>query len=277
MLKNYLKIAYRNLLKHKAFSFINILGLAAGIAAFVLIFQYVQFELGYDTFQREGKNMYRVQVDRYHEGQLENQNAYTVPALGPTVQAEIIGMAIIALFILCIAWINYINLSTARSVYRAKEVGLRKIIGARRGQLIRQFLLEASIIIGIALVLAITAIQIAAPFFNNLTGISLNFLLANEIKSWAFLAGIFLIGTFFTGFYPAFMLASFHPLTMVKTQFTQRKKGISLPKGLVVFQFAISLILMIGTAVIYRQIQYMREQDLGITTSRILVIEGPTW
>jgi putative ABC transport system permease protein len=93
MLKNYLKIAYRNLLKNKGFSLINIFGLATGIAAFVLIFQYVRFETTYDTFQEEGDRIYRVQANRYLDGELESENAYTVPAFGPTIYNEIPGIA----------------------------------------------------------------------------------------------------------------------------------------------------------------------------------------
>ncbi len=492
MLRNYLKIAYRNLLKNKGFSLINIFGLATGIAAFILIFQYVQFELSYDTFQEESENICRVRADHYQEGELEYKNAYTAPALGPAISGEVPGvkgyfrlapwaksstliyqpnenetpltfkeenaifadpafvryfslkllkshtdsllsqphqimvarsvaqkyfgddwqteslgkmltaynstgevevnfevvgvfedipknshldydiifshatlphflpkeipeeqrlsmfettwgpnawytyvilnekvdpkevgqkitelvesrnevenskdiyqlqpiqdihlhselmneptatgnanwvyvMGIIALFTLSIAWINYINLSTARAVNRAREVGLRKVVGARKTQLLEQFLVEVAIINFIALVLAITLVQLSTPFFNNLSGIPFNLFAPGQSLLWLIILGAFLLSTLLIGLYPALILASFHTTAVLKNQLVTPKRGINLRKALVIFQFAISLILMVGTMVIYVQVSFMREQELGFDTSQKLVIEG---
>ena len=491
MLRNYLKIAYRSLLKNKAFSLINILGLAIGTAAFILIASYVQFETSYDTFQAE--RVYRVGVHRYQNGALESKDAYTAPALGPTISTKVSGikdcfrltpwaekhivvyekdqteafsypeenaifadasfvkyfsldmvaaasdsllvapqqillsestaekyfgadwqsehvlgelltvynsnrdaavtfsvqgvftdlppnshldydlifshatlpeflppdipeamrlgmfenawgpnawytyvvldeqalapavsqriteliaqqneadnareayvlqpvhnihlysdlaneptatgnatfiyaLALIALFTLVIAWINYINLSTARATDRAREVGLRKVVGARRTQLVGQFLLETSMINMLALGLALVLVQLATPYFSSMTGIDFDQPSSGRTVLGWIVVGTWLVGTFLAGFYPAFVLSSFRPVTALKNRVARSTRGMGLRQSLVVFQFAISLILIVGTAVIYEQIQYMRQQDLGIDTQQTLVVEAP--
>ncbi|MDF9796767.1 putative ABC transport system permease protein [Catalinimonas alkaloidigena] len=492
MLRNYFTTAWRNLIKNKGFSFINIFGLATGIAAFVLIFQYVQFELNYDTFQEEGKNIYRVGVDRYQDGELESKNAFTVSALGPAVINEIPGiedyfrlsywsksstliyqpkdsadpltfkeekiifadpgfvryfslnllaklgdsllskphqvimsqssaqkyfgdgwqtealnklltafnstregevifevvgvfkdipqnshldydiifshatlpyflpeeipeeqrlsmfettwgpntsytylvlntqmnadkigqqltemiesrnkaenmsevyrlqpirdihlhsalmneptatgninwvyaMGIIALFTLGIAWINYVNLSTARAVGRAREVGLRKVVGAKKVQLLGQFLLEVGIINAVALVLAVTLIQLSTPYFNQLSDIAFSLFSLEQGTFWIVIVAIFIFSTLLIGIYPAMILSSFRPAFVLKNQLISPRKGLNIRKVLVVFQFAISMTLIIATIVIYGQISFMRTQALGFDTSQRLVIEG---
>lgn len=494
MFSNYLKIAYRNLLKHKVFSIINVFGLATGIAAFVLIFQYVRFETTYDTFQKESDRIYRVQANRYLDGELDSESAFTVPAFGPTISNEVPGVAsyfrltswaekhtvvvdavgseqsqsfseektifadapfvdyfsldliqsasdslltgtrqillaesiaekyfssdwrnkdllgrtlsvynsnrdavvnftiqgifadipsnshldyelvfshkslpeflpkeipedmrlgmfenmwgpsawytylvlddnvaptdiadkitsfvagrnedlnsreefilqpirdihlksnllneptptsnirlvyamgIIALFTLSIAWVNYINLATARAIERAREVGLRKVVGARKTQLLAQFVMEASIINLAALLSALTLIQLISPWFASLSGISFSLFDGTQDLVWWTIAGILFVGILFTGLYPAWVLSSFRPISILKDQLKAPIKGVGLRRGLVIFQFAISLALIVGTLVIYGQIQFMRDQNLGISTEQTLVVEGP--
>lgn len=183
-------------------------------------------------------------------------------------------MGIIALFTLSIAWINYINLSTARAVSRAREVGLRKVVGAGKIQLLKQFLVEVAIINLISLVLGITLIQVSTPYFNDLSGMTFSLFAPEQTILWLVILGTFILSTVLIGLYPALLLSSFRPAAVLKNQLLTPRKGLNLRKVLVVFQFAVSMILIVGTLVIYVQISFMRAQDLGFETSQKLVIEG---
>ncbi|NEU08054.1 FtsX-like permease family protein [Flavihumibacter sp. R14] len=472
MLTNYFKTAMRNLIKHKVFSFINIFGLALGIAACLLLLQYIRMERSYDNFHAKGDRIFRVQQNRYNEGKLSTQWAagaagigldmkqaipeveayaklystsgvisyrnekfreekmyyandaflpmfsykvlkgkaqgalaepntavitlstakkyfgdedpigkvishnkeqdfkitaivedmpvnthfkfgillsfetyvklvgtdvnttwnwdgfYTYLLLKPQadrkvvetkmanfiekrfgdelrqgnaglelklqplkdihltsnymMEAEVNGneqsvnfLTVIAIFIIIIAWINYINLSTARSLERAKEVGIRKVLGSYRGQLIRQFLLESFLINFLAVVFALLLIVLTLPLFNELTGKEISFTLLTDIKFWISLAVIFLAGTFLSGLYPAFVLSSFKPVEVLKGKLVKTSHGAFLRQSLVVIQFAASVALMVGTYSVYRQLQFMQSQDLGVQIDQTLVLRGP--
>ncbi|MEZ0610848.1 ABC transporter permease [Fibrella sp. WM1] len=476
MLSNYLKIAWRNLLRHKAFSAINIVGLAIGMAACLLILQYVAFELSFDNFHDKGERIYRVRQDRYDAGKLSTEwvsGAYAVgnsfkdafneieayvkvvgsgsvvadvpgreqlkiekvyfasPAffttfsypllagdartaltepntvvlsetvakrlfgaanpLGRTVQLnrektekvtgvyrdfpanahmkpdilrayatfvknmgpdnnpeqawtwdgcltylllrpnadpqaleakfpalinKLVGAELkkynsaaiytlqplrdihlyshyigetepngdgktvylllgIAFFIVVIAWVNYVNLATARAINRAREVGVRKAIGSQRSQLIKQFMVESVLLNGLAVVLSFLLVLVTIPVFNNLSGQHLTLSLLGSARFWLALLGLFTVGTFFSGLYPAFVLSGFRPVVVLKGRMVNTRQGILLRKGLVVFQFGASLFLLVGTLAVSRQIQFMREQTLGLNIDQTLVIRPP--
>ncbi len=476
MIKNYFKIAWRNIKSHKAYSGINILGLAIGIAACLLILQYVSFELSYEDFHANKKHIYRVQQNRYDNGKLSTQwaagayavgnsfkdaipevedyvklikeskliatinnqpiaiekaffasasffkifsypllqgnanNALVEPntavisestarklfgddnAYGKTVRMNgrenfkitgifrdmpantqlqanvlmsydtyanmlkqegndpetawmwdgcltylllrkdadpksveakfvpIVDQAVgvelkkfnsavtyklqpltdihlysnfmgepepngdaktvyllfgIAFFIFVIAWVNYINLATARAISRAKEVGVRKSVGSNRRQLIFQFLFESALLNGIAVVLALILMAIALPVFNQLSGQQLSFSLMGETIFWISLAALFIGGVVLSGIYPAFVLSGFRPVEVLKGKMVTSAKGIMLRKSLVVFQFTASLFLLIGTLAVYKQIQFMRNQSLGINIDQTLIVSRP--
>ena len=181
----------------------------------------------------------------------------------------------IAFFIAIIAWVNYINLATARAINRAKEVGIRKTVGSQRKQLILQFLSESALLNALALILAIVIVIIAIPGFNQLSGQQLSFSLFSETNFWLSLIGLFLVGVFLSGLYPAFVLSGFQPIDVLKGKMSAKSKGSLLRKGLVVFQFTASLFLLIGTLAVYQQIQYMRKQSLGINIDQTLVVRQP--
>ena len=181
----------------------------------------------------------------------------------------------IAFFIVIIAWVNYINLATARAITRAREVGVRKAVGSQRRQLIVQFLSESALLNGFALVMAILIVLLAIPGFNRLSGQHLSFSLFGETNFWIGLISLFLIGVFFSGLYPAFVLSGFKPIDVLKGKMGTTNQGSLLRKSLVVFQFTASLFLLIGTVTVYRQIQYMRKQALGINIDQTLVIPPP--
>ncbi|MGZ3931552.1 MAG: ABC transporter permease [Bacteroidia bacterium] len=475
MITNYLKIAFRNLIKHKGFSFINISGLAIGMAACLLILQYVRFELSYDTFHEKGNRIYRLQQNRYDQGKLTtqwaagtagigklikenfpgveaiakatksravtsykdkifreekiyyanagflstfsykllkgdaatalkepfslvltqstarkyfgdenpmgkiivlNNNAkgqsykvtavledmpenthfkfnvllsfanfvmnqgpesetnfewdgyYTYALLKPgtdvkaleakinvlaqkqldkqttipgnkiefklqplkdihlhsqyMMEAEVNGdgktvsfLKIIAVFIALIAWINYINLSTARSVDRAKEVGVRKVMGSQRQQLVLQFMLESVLINLLAVGLCLLLILVSLPLFNSLTGKELGYSLFKEPSFWSAQFLLFIIGALFSGLYPAVAISSFMPIEVLKGKLARNSRGAFLRKALVIVQFASSVALIIGTFCVYRQLSFMRHQDLGMNIDQMLVLRGP--
>ena len=484
MIKNYFKIAWRNLKRHKAYSGINILGLALGIAACLLILQYVSFELSYENFQVKKEQVYRVQQDRYDHGKLSTQwaaGAYAVgnsfkkeipeiedyvkvvqsgrvvvdvknqplkiekvfytsnsffnifsyqliagsrttalkepytAALSETTAKKIFGstdvigktlelnrtrqytinavyrdapvntqlkpelllsyatfvkrntdssgrgpetawlwdgcltylllrkdadpaavekkfkpivqravgeelkrfgaswdpsnpgviyklqpltdihlyshymmepgvtgdgkttylLLAIAFFIVVIAWVNYINLATARAITRAREVGVRKAIGSKRKQIIAQFLFESTLLNALAIVLALLIVVVAIPGFSSLSGQERSWSLFSESSFWVGLLSLFVLGVFFSGLYPAFVLSGFNPIEVLKGKVIGNKQRSLLRKSLVVFQFTASLFLLIGTMSVYKQIQYMRKQSLGIDLNQTLVATAP--
>ncbi|HEY0059601.1 MAG TPA: ABC transporter permease [Flavisolibacter sp.] len=472
MFQNYFKTALRNLAKHKVFSFINIFGLALGIAACLLILQYVRFERSYDNFHEKGDRIYRVQQNRYEEGKLSTAWAAGAAGIGPAVmeavpeveayaklvqrggvisyknekfreekvysategflsmfsypiirgraadalsqpntavltesaakkyfgdedpigkvisrnkeedysitaivadmpvnthlkfevllsfityvklsspdaetgfnwdgfytylllkpgadqkkveekisqvaakkndpegtskyktidlalqpvkdihltsnfmgEAEVNGngksvsfLLLIAIFIIVIAWINYINLSTARAMERAREVGVRKVMGSYRGQLIRQFLFESFMINLLAVILALLMIIFFRPLFNSLTGKDIPFSLLADESFWIALSAIFIGGAFLSGLYPAFVLSSFRPIEVLKGSLSRSRHGNALRKSLVVFQFAASIALVVGTYSVYRQLKFMETQNLGVQIDQTLVVQAP--
>ncbi len=185
-------------------------------------------------------------------------------------------LLIISFFIIAIAWINYINLSTARSMDRAKEVGVRKVMGSYRGQLIGQFLFESMLINLMAVILAFALILVCLPVFNSLTGKSITFSLLGDSRFWLVLSALFITGTFLAGLYPAFVLSSFKPIAVLKGKLVKTKGGSLLRQALVIIQFAASIALMVGTFGVYRQLNYMRKQDLGVNIDQTLVLRGPS-
>jgi putative ABC transport system permease protein len=184
-------------------------------------------------------------------------------------------LLVTAFFIVVIAWVNYVNLATARAINRAKEVGVRKAIGSRRGQLIVQFLFESTLLNGLALILAIVLMIIAIPSFNQLSGQQLSFSLLSKSNFWIALISLFITGVFFSGLYPAFILSGFKPVEVLKGKMVATGKGAFLRKSLVVFQFSASLFLLIGILTVYRQIQFMRSQTLGVNIDQTLVVSPP--
>ncbi len=479
MLTNYFKIAFRSFTKHKTFTLLNILGLALGMAASLLILQYVKYESSYDTFHSNANSIYRIQYNQYQNGNLTFECAAAVPAVGPalndnfeevkqftrlfpvsgvvayrdsdlgeisfreekmqiadpaifevfdfkllkgnvetcldgpnkavisattakkyfhdedpigkrinwdgTWEFEITGvvedvpknshitfnflfsyqtlndrtgnasetswgwydfntyilidpnanvetlqakwdqhllevrgeswdksnskqefifqpmldihlysdllqesnpdeqgdgdavyfLTIIAFFILIIAWVNYINLSTAKSFERAQEVGIRKVMGAYNAQLRNQFIAESILINLFAMLIAILVVIVSWPFFSSMTGRAIPFSLLYEPTFWILAGGLFLAGALLSGFYPAWVLSSFKPAVVLKGKLSATGQGALMRKGLVVFQFFASVILISGTLIVSSQLDFMKNQDLGINILKTMVIEGP--
>ena len=181
--------------------------------------------------------------------------------------------SIIAIFILLIACINFINLTTARSTERAKEVGIRKVAGAARLQLARQFIGESIVISLCAFLISVLLCSLLLPLFNHLAG--------KQVSSPFFYHPFYIVSLFLVsaaigavaGFYPALVLSSFRPVAVLKGRFSTGTSGILLRKGLVIFQFTISIILIIGTVIVNTQLNYMRNQDLGFSKDQMMIID----
>jgi putative ABC transport system permease protein len=470
MLKNYLLTTLRNISRHKGFSILNVVGLSIGLAASILILQYVKDELSYDDFHTNGEDIYRVQYDFVRDGELVFQCATTFPKVGPALKADyseienacrmylrygggvirygdismkenniftveqsffdmfsyrllkgdrntalkepntavvevntakkyfgdedpvgkrirfgtreeyeitgviespenshlkfnfllsyptltaLIGpdfeqawgwydfytyiqmkpgadpkalearfpafikkhgqegdsermffslqhlpdihlysdliqearvngngrsvyfLTIIALFILVIAWVNYVNLATARAVERAKEVGVRKSIGAGRLQLMGQFVAEAFVLNFAAVVLALALVSIAIPAFNALSGKMLSASILSDRFLWLALAVLFVTGSLLSGLYPAFVLSSYQPARVLKGSMKGSHEGLILRKVLVIIQFSVSVFLIAGTVIVYQQLTFMQNRDLGIDIDQTVVIHAP--
>ncbi|WP_425390620.1 FtsX-like permease family protein [Ekhidna sp.] len=467
MFKNYFKISFRNLLKHKGYTAINVIGVAVGLAAFLLINQYISFERSYDSFHKDAENIYRLTTDQIVDGQvgvrdamsfnpsgkiiteeIPEVSAYTVTynignvtvkkgetlineemvkmgdehfveffghkvisgdkqtmliepnsivltqskaefyfgeqdPVGKTLhlfsgfdqdfkitgviedvplnthfkfdflisistiqerldnegwrafnyytylridegaditaleekmipiknkhldeestlffnlqpiqdihlysemtfEPEVAGskksvdfLEIISIFILVIAWVNYINLSTAKAVDRAKEVGLRKVIGAGKRQLRIQFLVEALLINLLGAIIALLIAQLVTPSFNALVETQI----LNDVwKDTGFLLmlGMFtLVGTFISGFYPAIFLSNFKIISVLKGKFRNSKSGVGLRKTLVVLQFATSIVLIACTLIVIKQVDFMRNMDMGMDTAHVVSFRNP--
>ncbi|WP_194776854.1 ABC transporter permease [Pararhodonellum marinum] len=472
MIKNYLKIAWRNLLRNKVFSLINILGLAIGIAACLLILQYVRFEMSYDQFHEKADQIYRVRHDKYINGELQYQKAQAFIPTGETMkndfpevleyatlfrvseQIDVImtyqpeeGDAVrfaekevyfakgnfldvftlsilegqkdlkalephtmllsasaarkyfgnqsaigkklndhtiigifkdlpknshlkidfllgwdsisgdknyddsnwrwdgfytylllnpeadpneletkfpelvsrymgeqnsqrnskfilqpltdihlnshlqgevgsngdvqivyallgLAVFVLLIAWINYINLSVSRSLDRVQEIGIRKAIGSVKSQIVKQFLIESLLTNLLAVAVALAFILLLASSFAAFTGIELSLDLFSKAGFWAIVLFLLLVGSFAAGSYPAFIISSFKTVKALKgkTHDTISGSFFNLRHALVIFQFSISIALMAATLVAYKQLSFMKTQNLGISIDDTLVI-----
>jgi putative ABC transport system permease protein len=181
---------------------------------------------------------------------------------------------IVAVFILVIACINFINLTTARSVERAKEVGIRKVVGALKGELASQFIGESVVLCLIAFVVTVILSVLLLPLFNQLSGKIVSPGIFSNISNVFILFGISIAIGFLAGIYPAMVLSSFKPIMVLKGRFSTGTKGNLLRKSLVVAQFSISIALIIGTIIVYNQMDFMRNRDLGFSKDQVLVMDS---
>ncbi|HET9280131.1 MAG TPA: ABC transporter permease [Flavitalea sp.] len=183
-------------------------------------------------------------------------------------------MLAIAIFVIIIAGINYINLATARSSKRAKEVGIRKVAGAHRTLLMGQFLCESVIIVFCSLIVSIVAAALILPFFNQLMDKNLTLSAVNHIDTWLMIFAVAMIVGFGAGLYPAFYLARFQPIEVLKSNILSVAKGAFLRKGLVTFQFVISMVMITSIIVISNQLSYIRNKKLGFDKENVLLIHN---
>ena len=214
-------------------------------------------------------NIYLQPLGKIH---LYSNYAYDSPAILGSINNVYI-FTLIGFFILVIACINFINLTTAGSLKRTREIGLRKVVGASRGSLIQQFLGETIILTIIAFVLSIALIELSMPYFNQLAGKNL----IVNLKDVKIIIGAFLIILFtglFSGLYPAFFLSSFKPVKTLKGTLKFGAKSTFLRKGLIVFQFFLSVTLIISTMIVFKQLKFIQNKELGYNTDHVVCIQS---
>ena len=182
----------------------------------------------------------------------------------------------IAFFVILIAGINYMNLTTARASNRLKEIGVRKAIGAFKSHLIRQFIFESLLVTFFSFVLAIAVVNLLLPAFNQFTNKQLSLGFSSDYRIWFFAIAFVIITGFLSGIYPALMLSRFNPVLLLKGGKLQNKSDLPVRKGLVIFQFTISTVMIIGTMVLFLQVRYLNHTDLGFKKDLLVVIDVNT-
>jgi len=206
-----------------------------------------------------------------HIQPLSKIHLYSLNSADPIIYVYI--FLTIAIAILIIACINFINLSTARSNTRAKEIGLRKVVGAEKADIIKQFIGESMILSALALLVALAVVYLFLPAFNNLAQKQLTLNIAGDVSTLFLLLGIIIFTGLASGSYPAFMLSSFRPVNVLKKgRFQSGSGGFVLRRVLVVGQFTATIVLIIGTIVMYKQLDYIRNKDIGLNRDHVVVI-----
>ncbi len=224
--------------------------------------------------QQEGGYTVQLGMQRFDEMYLQSNFENGKIAGGRIGYVRLFG--IVAIFVLLIACINFMNLSTARSVKRAKEIGVRKVMGARRGMLIRQFVAESLLLTFISVCISLLLVALLLPYFNQVTGKQI-ILPVDQLFFWGRLLLITLVTGLVAGSYPALFLSSFEPVKVIKSTFRLGMGTVLFRKGLVVFQFVLAAIMIIGTIIVSRQVTYIQLLNLGYDRENLVYVpmEGP--
>lgn len=209
----------------------------------------------------------------YSENIFDEIRNSNVGAGGTSSMFYIKVFAMVALFVLLIACINYMNLTTAKASNRSKEIGVKKAIGAIRGQLITQFLVESILVTFISFILAILLVNLILPFFNEFANKQLSLGFSTDYRIWLTTILVILITGLLSGSYPALMLSRFSPILLLKNLKIQNKSDFSLRKSLVVFQFAVSVVMIIATIVLFSQVRFVNNKDLGFNKELLVVVD----
>jgi putative ABC transport system permease protein len=224
-------------------------------------------------------------IEKYHNNKISNiwdlqrvDDIYLYSTDFTSISMEygsyktVLYMLVIAFLILIIAWLNYVNLSTAVLSERSKEIGVRKVVGATKGQLIKQFVMESLLINFVALTVSAAIVESLKPIFQQYLGIHASLSLIQNNLFFAILISLFIIGVLLTSIYPAIWLSSISAISAMKKNMNRSAGGFILRKVFITFQFAISIALMIITFIIYEQISFTRNADLGMKIDDVLVI-----
>ena len=193
-----------------------------------------------------------------------------------TPYKQIFGLVVIGLFLLLTACINFINLATAQAISRSKEVGVRKVMGSQRKQLIWQFLSETALITLISLLLACVFAELTLPKMENLFGGDVSFSLFGQPIIFIFLFSLLVLVSFLAGLYPALIMSGFSPALAIKNKVAANSGGVGLRKTLVVVQFAITAVLIVSTLVVIKQMSFIRDKSLGFDTEAITMVDLPS-
>lgn len=221
-------------------------------------------------FDEEGVTMKLQQLESIH---LNSHHSYEIAANGNIETVNF--LSIIGIFIMIIAWVNYINLSSSKLVDRAKEVGIRKVMGSYKRQLISQFLIESLLINILALVASLTILQLTKGYFESLIGIPISFFQPDTWITTFISAGIFTLGSLVFGFYPALLFSNQKISIVLRGKSRASKSGLLLRQVLTVFQYTIAMVLILGTIAVKQQLSFMQNQSLGMDIDRTLVVKKP--
>lgn len=223
-----------------------------------------------DEFFEQG-NSFGYNIQNIEDIHLHSDRQYELEQNGNPGYVKI--FSIIALLILLVACINFMNLATARSTRRAREVGIRKVVGSKRKQLIYQFLTESIVLSIFSLVIAVFIVLILMPYFNNLVGTSLIFNPFSNAIVIGFLLGLAIFVGLISGTYPAFVLASFRPVKVLKGKIQSGAKSGLLRSILVTGQFTVTIIILLATLIVFNQLRFMQKKDLGFEKENVLVLK----
>lgn len=213
----------------------------------------------------------RHNIERLSDIHLHSNKPYEAEANGSSSRVKF--LTVIAIIILILSWLNYINLSTVKSLERSREVGIRKVAGAQRSQLILQSLIESLCLFVIALILAIILVVSFLPVFNDFVGKSLVLGVSN-IEALLSFAGLMIFGSLIAGFYPALVLSNFSPIKALKGKIQTSSNKLNMRKGLITLQFFATIVLIIGTLVVGKQINFLKEQPIGVELSQVIALKG---
>ena len=223
----------------------------------------------YDDFLKQG-NEIRFDLTPLTSIHLHSHKEGELAANGDIKYVYI--FSFIGFFILLLACINFMNLSTARSANRAKEVGLRKVVGATRPNLIAQFLSESAILSLLAMTIAVMFLQLLLPYFNDLSGKELHLAQINTSWFWSLMVVLTLVIGVVAGSYPAFFLSSFQPIKVLKGTLSRGAKGGNFRTAMVIFQFTITIFLIVGSLVVSKQLKFIQNKKLGFDKEQILIL-----
>jgi putative ABC transport system permease protein len=213
------------------------------------------------------------QMHLYSESIMEGNRNFNQLGGGTDYLLYVKIFALVALFVLMIACINYMNLTTAKASNRCKEIGIKKVVGAFKGQLITQFLVESVLVTLFSFVLAIILVNLMLPFFNTFTNKQLSFGFSTDYRIWLAAFSVALLTGVLSGSYPALMLSRFSPNMLLKNLKIQNKSDFSLRKGLVIFQFSVSVFMIIATIVMFWQVRFVNSKDLGFNKDLLVVVD----
>ena len=228
------------------------------------------FLLKYGTDQLKELGMEK-QLHLQPVGSIHTTKGYEVEMTKTVNPSFLYVLILIAVLIQVIACINFMNLSTARASKRAKEVGVRKVIGAEKKDLMRQFMGESFLLSLIGVLIALPLLVLMMPYLNRLTQTTISLVFLSDYRIWLSLLGIIIITGVVAGSYPAFYLSAFQAIKVIKGNFTSHISAAGIRRSLVVFQFVLSVTLIAGIIVIYSQLKYMQNKDLGFDTNQRLV------
>lgn len=215
----------------------------------------------------------KVKAWMLHLQPLRRMHLYSPQGGGPIT--ALVLFSVIAFFVLIIACINFMNLATAKAATRANEVGLRKVVGAKKSDLVWQFFGESVLLSFIALIFAVIMTELILPVFNNMTEKVLSLSLSENIMIILSLIGIALFTGILSGSYPALFLSSFQPINVLKGSQSSGPRSSLFRRALVVFQFSLSILLIIGTMIVYKQLNFIRNRDLGYEKEHLVFVHMP--